>query len=414
MKPYNIKSYLTISALALVISACSDSTYEGAADGDVTEVTRLRLSVGAGVSISPAEGTRSTNLEFQNGTFAEGTEIGMFIMQGATFQNYVERAQAYRDSLNGADSSELLLPSSDADVPAAYMSSLLAGGDADMSRMVAAAYADGKTYGYENVKAGIDADGTIRMADGTDFIYPLHMSDRVSIVAYAPYSDTLTYAHLIKGMPVCTDTAQHTDEGLRQSDMLVGIPEQGNPFREREEVAVSLGFSHIMTSIQMFISMTNSEELRSDSIIVTMKGVATADTMLLPATAVTLQEGGKGEFVGNATDTTDVVLARMAGLGARDGGSQVTLACNAIIVPQKFAEGTHPTFEITLKGRPDGLADTTIVRADMRDGVVLRSGKMNIYRTSIPTVSSGDDGDPDETLPDEGKDDIVLGAPKRD
>lgn len=223
MKPYNIKSYLTISALALVISACSDSTCEGAADGDVTEVTRLRLSVGAGVSISPVEGTRSTNLEFQNGTFAEGTEIGLFIMQGATFQNYVERAQAYRDSLNGVGGGELLQPSSGTAIPASYVNSLLAGGNDETARMVAAAYADGKTYGYENVKASIDADGTIRMADGTDFIYPLHMSDRVSIVAYAPYCDTLTYAHLIKGMPVCMDTAQHTDEGLRHSDLLVGI-----------------------------------------------------------------------------------------------------------------------------------------------------------------------------------------------
>lgn len=45
--------------MALVISACSDSTYEGDADV-VTEVARLRLSAGAGITVAPA--TRSTNL----------------------------------------------------------------------------------------------------------------------------------------------------------------------------------------------------------------------------------------------------------------------------------------------------------------------------------------------------------------
>ncbi len=153
-----------------------------------------------------------------------------------------------------------------------------------------------------------------------------------------------------------------------------------------------------------------------------MNDVALADTILLPASARSLQQGTGAAFLGSAAPTAeadtmafrtrgDVVMARMAGLGSRGNGEKVTLSCNAIVLPQTFAEGTRPTFEITLKGRPDGLADTTIVRADMNDGVVFRSGKMKIYRTSIPAVS---DDTPGETLPDEGKDDVILGSPEKE
>lgn len=406
MKPYNIKSYLAISAMALVISACSDSTYEGDADV-VTEVTRLRLSAGGGVTVTPV--TRSTNLDFQNGTFAEGTEIGLFMMQGVTFENHLDSADAAMTPADGGTSATR-----------AAVRRLTEGGNAELAAMVDAAYPDGEHYGYENIRAYIDADGSIRRADGgPDFIYPLHATDRVAIVAYAPYDETVTYDDLVGGTPVAVVADQNTDQSMLWSDFLVGIPEPGNPFRGAEGEPVGIDFRHAMSSLQLHTTITNVPEFRSDSVIITMKDVALADTIQLAASARSLQQGDGATFFGSYAPTAeadtmefrtrgDVVLARMAGLGSRGNGDKVTLSCNAIVVPQTFAEGLHPTFEITLKGRGEGVADTTIVRTDMNDGVIFRSGKMKIYRTSIPI---GDDDTPDETLPDEGKDDVILGSP---
>lgn len=420
MKLYNIKSYLIVLAITLAICACSDNVYEDNVGDGLTEVKRLHLSVCGGVTVSPAKNvTRSTNLEFQNGTFVEGTEIGLFMMQGSVFQDYLDRSDTMNTSIDNSNFGTESFGNRE-------VVRLIESSDSELAAMVAAAYADSCHYGYENIRAYIDPDGTIRRVDdGPDFIYPLHMSDRVAIVAYAPYDTAVTYDNLFDGMRVQAIALQNTDEGLCRSDILVGIPEFGNPFRGAEGESVGISFSHAMSSIQLHMTITNMPELCSDSIIVTMLDVALVDTLLLPTSARSLQQGEGAVFLNTAASTAegdtlqyatrgDVVMARIAGLDSRkdkDGETKI-LSCNAIVLPQVFAEDMHPTFEITFKGRHNGLPDTTIVRSDVNDNVVLRSGKIKIYRTAIPTII--DDYNPNETLPGDGKDDVILGSPKKD
>lgn len=423
MNIYTLRSSMAISVAALAFGACSDCMSESAPDDSAARpvVSRMRLSVGDGVTIGPAvEKTRGTNLDFQNGTFAAGTEIGIFILKENAYGDFL--AASDRPYGNGGRT----------DVPVPDMGGEgageeTAGSDVDRNAiLIADAYRDGITYGYENVKASISADGTITRADGLDFIYPLHRADRVAIMAYAPYDENITYTELKSGFPVVVNHEQVGDAAMQQSDLLFGTPSAGNPVSRGDGIGdgtgegvgeatdgwnaieasrpVSLTFRHSMSGIRLHAKIANTAEFRSDSIILTMGNVALADTLLPLLTA----EADEGVFFGSpVAEPSSVTMVRLAGITESDADT-VMLSCNALIPPQTVNDGRRVLFGFTFKGRAGGLPDTTIVRTDSRAEVVYRPGKQSIYRACLPGVPS----DENETLPDEGKDDIILGAPK--
>lgn len=411
MKIYTLKSSIVISVVALAFAACSDSTVESMPDGErtaVSGVSRMRLAVGGGVTVDPAEEkTRGTNLDFQNDTFVpddpndpeQKKSIGIFILKAGDYRRWL--AVSDLPYSQGGPTDADLPDMGGEDLPDDNIYEDRA------TLLIADAYRDGHTYGYENIKAYIYPDGSIKRADGLDFIYPLHSSDSVAIFAYAPYKENITYADLKSGFPAAVQQEQAGEAGMLPSDLLFGTPVVGNPLREGEDVAVSLSFCHVMAGVQLNLNIANAPELRSDSIIVSMSNVATADTLLpvLTAEACNNIVPGKGIFLGSShAAVSSVTMARIGGLTATDG-KRVALSCNALVVPQTFAGDRPLTFEITFKGRADGRPDTTVVRADRTQEVTLQSGRKRIYRGYIPTDNT-------ETLPDDGDDDVILGAPK--
>lgn len=400
---------MLLPVVALALGACSDvADYDASGDdtSDVSGVRMLRLSVGGGVTVGPAETTtRSTNLNFQNDTFAAGTEIGIFILKEGDYEKFLEASdKPYGDG--GRTDAAVPEMGGNADDYSSYDA---ASGLA--AQLIADAYRDGRTYGYQNVKACINDNGEIERTDGLGFIYPLHASDRVAVMAYAPYNEAITYTDLKRGIPAAVQTEQVSDAAMQQSDLLFGTPSVGNPLREGDDdMPVDITFRHVMSSVQLHLNITNTPGLRSDSIIVTMRNVVVADTLLPMLTAAANSGTGSGEgiFFGAPLDVSAVTMARVKGLAA-SSDAETSLDCNALIPPQTLSGGLHTVFEITFKNRAGGLADTTVVRTDTRDDVTFRSGKQNIYRAYLPSMPSDDT----VTLPDEGKDDVILGAPKQ-
>ncbi len=408
------KTTVAVSVVALALAACSsDNTFIELPSDDaeaLSGVRQLRLSVGGGVSIGPAtDGTRSTDTDFQNNTFAEGTEIGIFILKQ---NSYAEWLAASDRPYGDGGRTDIAAP--DMGAVASGLPVVMDGYTDREAQLIADAYRDGRTYGYENIRARINADGTITRVDGLGFIYPLHTADRVAVMAYAPYRENVTYDNLKSGLPVTVHPDQNLDEAMRQTDILFGIPTVGIPAREAENVPMTIGFRHVMTNVRLYVRVANTPEMRSDSIIVRMRNVLSSDTLLpvLTAEAQNASEsGGGGTFYGcHRSEPSAVTMARTHGVSAADRDT-VDVACCAVITPQEFSDRLPVEFEITLKGRHDGLADTTIVRTDLRGHVVFKSGKLNIYRTTLP--SQPEDGGHVETLPDDGKDDIILGKPRR-
>lgn len=409
-----LKTSVAMSVVALAFAACStDSTFTELPSDDaeaLSGVRQLRLSVGGGVSIGPAtDGTRSTNLDFQNNTFAEGTEIGIFILKENSYAEWLAASDRPYGEGGRTDIAAPDMAAVASDVPA-----VVDGYTDREAKLIADAYRDGRTYGYENIRARINADGSITRVDGLGFIYPLHTSDRVAVMAYAPYREDMTYDNLKSGLPITVHPDQNLDEAMRQTDILFGIPMVGIPAREAENVPMTLGFRHVMTNVRLYVRVANTPEMRSDSIIVRMRNVSMEETLLpmLTAEAQNASEsGGGGMFYGyHRSAPSAVTMARTKGVAAADRDT-VDVACCAVITPQAFSDQLPAVFEITLKGRHDGLADTTIVRTDPRGHVVFKSGMLSIYRTTLP--SQPDDGSHGETLPDDGKDDVILGKPRR-
>lgn len=404
MNIYKISKCLALSAVALGFAACSDSTLDSVAD-DAAEaslgIRKLQLSLGGGVTVGPAEGTRGTNLDFQNSTFvpdyASSTKrIGIFIVT----------AGVYDDMLAASDRPYSEGGRNNTPVPEMAGDRAFNGFDASDAdaRLIAEAYRDGKTYGYENVLAYIHPDGSIRRYDGLDFIYPIHGADSIAVMAYAPYNDRLRYEDLKSGMPAHVLGDQSTDFGMLPSDMLFGVPSAGNPLREDEGAAVSLAFRHVMSSVRLTLNIGNTAEYRSDSIIVRLRNVACADTLLpmLAAEAAAGNHAG-GLFLGGGSSTGTVTMACVKGMDETDDDVFV-LSCDALVVPQSFSADAPPVFEITFKGRKNGLPDLVVERTDRSSNVSFTSGKRRMYRGSIPA----DDG---TTLPDDGRDDVILGSP---
>lgn len=409
-----LKTSVAMSVVALAFVACStDNTFSELPSDDaeaLSGVRQLRLSVGGRVSIDPATGgTRSTNLDYQNNTFAEGTEIGIFILKENSYAEWVAASDRPYGEGGRTDIAAPNMGVVASDIPAS-----MAGYTDREALLIADAYRDGRTYGYENIRARINADGSITRVDGLGFIYPLHTADRVAVMAYAPYREDMTYDNLKSGLPIAVRSDQNLDEAMRQTDILFGIPTAGIPTREAENVPMTIGFRHVMTNVRLYVRVANTPEMRSDSIIVRMRNVFMEETLLpmLTTEAQNASEsGGGGTFYGyHRSVPSAVTMARTRGISAVDRDT-VDVACCAVITPQAFNKQLPAAFEITLKGRPDGLADTTIVRTDTREHVLLKSGKVSIYRTTLPSQPENDDHN--ETLPDDGKDDVILGKPKK-
>ena len=353
---------MIVAAAALV--ACSDNVDEGddVVAGELLTVRKISLSVDGGLVADPAEpATRAMGTDFQNSEFAEGTQVGVFILTAADYLN------------NPSAPAEPVTPPS-----GVY--------DSEAQRLIDDAYRTGK-YIYENVKATIAADGSLQRADGLDFIYPVLVSESVAIIAYAPYKEGVTIDNLTSGMLLQVAADQSAASGMQASDVLMAVPSQGNPMRTSIGQAVSLTFRHVMSNIQLNLKINNEKKYRSDSIIVKLKNVRRTAT-LMPLLSSRAYENAEftgavfGNDIGENTDA--VVIARIKGINA-GSGTVVERVCNAIVPPQAIPAASPLAFEITFKRRTYSSTDLVVEEPEPTEtDVALLSGKKRLYNASIP------------------------------
>lgn len=401
------KSILLMTAI-LSFCACSDTDIEDIQE-DVPAVSCIKLVVDNNISITRVEpSTRGTNISLQDGSFAEGTEIGVFILRKEVYEEYLQSMMTWGNTSN--ENFKPILPDGMLD----YEEKIKKLPSSRDRQLVNSAYPDRMHYGYINAKAVITSDGTISLGDGLDFIYPWfkHEDKNVALIAYAPYNKEMKLEHLVKGFPIVPDTMQSDDRGVLSSDWIVGVPEIGNTFHETVE-NVSVKFRHVMSKIIVNLNIPDTDSLYADTVVVRLANAVSNDTISLMQTTVNMLYGKTvaGVFKTGRTfnpfmDSTDIVMAEVLRKDLSLRNDSVHMSCSAIVLPQDFNSSYPLSINIDLKGRRHGLPDTTIVRMDKTSRSIL-SGRGRIYTINIK--SSVDDDDHDEELPDDGKDDVILG-----
>lgn len=317
--------------LACTVVSCSESAVEELASSPVSgERQPIRLAVGSGVSVDGVRGedTRGTNLGLQDDAFLPGTEVGLFVVREEQYNALMQAA--------GINDMPMVL-------------------DAGLD------YAE-----YLNVHGVIQADGRIKLDDGEMLYYPDDPEEKVALLAYAPYDTHYTLLQLLTGFTLKIQSDQSADAGQVASDFVWGIPVVGNPFREPGIVTV--GFAHLLTRVDLTLEVEPAPELLCESVEVKMTGVRNSYTV---RPLLFLKDISIGFASGTASTWGDVTLARMpAWTGNATGTAETSEAlqrqCCAIVIPEQNRgnNGRTSTFEITLKGRRNGRADTTIVRTD--------------------------------------------------
>ncbi len=314
-----------------MLAACSETEmgeYAKQSIGRSRQPIQLVVGDMAQLEVMPSLLSKGVNSNLQNDRLKPGTELGLFVIT----------EHQYRDLLSMMTDSTL--------VPVQGLAN---------------------NYEYLNVRAVVKEDGSIVVEDGAlpnGLLYPADDSTRVALLAYAPYSPQYTLLTFILGIRTGVAADQCTDEAHLASDFVMGLPAKGNPFREVGPVEVNM--EHIFTRVDLSIQLAARKELQSDYIEVNLEGVNTSCKLSLLALMNNpdLSIADNTEFVkGN------VKMAELSGLSEDElnEGFPVSRNCCAVVIPDKTRQENLGTtlFSITLKGRADGRADTTIVRADM-------------------------------------------------
>lgn len=193
----------------------------------------------------------------------------------------------------------------------------------------------------DNIKATADGDGGFTYS--RDLFWPLE--GKAGIYAYGPYQESFTK----KFGEAATFTVaedQTTDAGYLASDLIFGLPVNGNPVAETTS-AVPLAFSHMLVKVN--ISVTNDTQTSLEGATVSLKDVANSVT-LNTKTGELGASSGKG-MVKAATFPSNTTSYK----------------CSAIIAPQMMTYGSKPVV-VTLK---DGTAMAATLHSDMD----MKSGK---------------------------------------
>ena len=201
----------------------------------------------------------------------------------------------------------------------------------------------------DNVKITADGDGGFTYDQ--DIFWPVE--GKAGIYAYAPYQEE--WKGKFDGnnsFSVALD--QTTDAGYLASDLLYGVPVNGNPM-EQTEKTVALAFHHMLAKVN--INVTNSTETDLGGSTVSLTDVATT-------APISLKTGALGSASGYGT----VKVATFA-------SDATTYRCSAVIMPQKLTNGSSYV-GITFK-------DGTFVTAKMRGDFELLAGKTYNFTINV-------------------------------
>ena len=244
---------IIIPAISFVLAAsCSEGPDSLSRDGELCS-TVVAAGTGSVIELAGpvADVTRAANPDLQNAALDSRTRLGVFVVRPEVWTE-IERAAK-------AD-----------DFAAAFCDRPLEG------------------YGYMNVPCRA-VRGKIVPEDGSAFRLPGDREfDRlgVAVVLYAPYKSDLTLRRLLRrheGMTIHLAKDQSREENELNSDIVFGIPAEGNPvYRlaggDGDTAMITHGYSidlslrHYCTrlTVEAVLQNTGAETLRFDSVSVSV------------------------------------------------------------------------------------------------------------------------------------------------
>lgn len=241
----------------------------------------------------------------------------------------------------------------------------------------------GTSYGYRNVSYFSNGDGTMSTDEEVYFPFSVDVSE-VAIYAYAPRQ---TGYGALGSFPFTVDIDQSSADGYVASDLMVGLPKDGNPVTCQNQLSttpteksqsVTLSFRHAMSKLSFtFEPSTILGESGLVGALITLPEVAVTTTL-------NLRTGG----LSDPRDVTEVVIAELEAVEQ--------LYANAIVPPQTLSAGTD-LIQIEL-------SDGTLFRYTLPDDMELTGGKQyryNVYvgndeiyvRTTVSDWNAGDERD---------------------
>ena len=211
-------------------------------------------------------------------------------------------------------------------------------------------------YRYMNVRGKIMPDGSIYVANKTLY-YPQNQQSRVAVIAYSPYREDMPDDILYKGTVLSIQDNQSSMESLNKSDLLIGFPEKGNPFRDAfangDSQSTLISFSHAYSRIFLTVDLAS----KTDAAIYESITVALDNTPL----------NARVNLASSLIEALPLSKARMEMLNEQLGrnlnGGTASFQAAAIVFPQEYDSENPPRFIVTLKGRP-GFPDKVVIRTD--------------------------------------------------
>lgn len=254
---------------------------------------------------------------------------------------------------------------------------------------------DDAYYGYNNIPVTIQADGSIKANNDTTFYYPADSDKKVAAAMYAPYDAVMTWDKMEAGYTFSVADNQSTEEAVLKSDLLVGHPVP-NPFRKPNEV-VPIKMKHALVKITLNIDIDINEGTMCDSMSIVIKNAPKTVKFHLKRTAP--------EAV-DEINTGDIIMQTYKNpFEGEEMGTVKHITATAIVMP--LASTKNISFEVSLIKRINGLKDMTLTAKQSQPRSFI-SGKALNFSLKVHASDTGYD----ETLPDEGDDDWVVGSKK--
>lgn len=254
-------------------------------------------------------------------------------------------------------------------------------------------------YGYHNIMGVVQEDGSIDVRRVTLY-YPINQEDKVVIMAYAPYEP---YKDLLPAevgsfyTPQLTTTLkadQSLDVNYTASDLLIGLPEDGNPVRKNGE-PVRLKFVHNGSRIKLALDIEAAKVAGYERVQVYVNQPLAGAVSALDGSVVT-----------DGNSQQDILFAdyRLADLPLNSG--YYSANCSCLLLPNDYDEANLRVF--TFKFTGEDVDDYVEVRED-KNKVNHESGNSYKYHCTIGESVTPDheDQDPDDD------DDFELGIKER-
>ena len=228
-------------------------------------------------------------------------------------------------------------------------------------------------YHYYNVQGTVDVNGGITV--NTPMFFPITRDSKIAVVAYYPYDAGKTENILYNGIPWQLKSDQTSSEDFYASDLLIGLPTDGNPIEYASEEGVTtpieLTFKHKCTRVVVDVKIPTT-------VVYNTVEVSIGDIPL--QATINPWDGSVSSSSYGESGTIKMLEANYA--DGTDGDDTKSFKTTAIVLPR---EGNAPTIGVTLKDA-EGETLRTISRHDVGGTTYASGGNVN-YSVTISATS---------------------------